>query len=83
MQVLQCPLFSDLMGQIWMELRKAVFDSVEDDSLSQIIMASTITIVQDQGSKNKSLMESVIKIKINFVVTRKKNLQFFIFLAYN
>ena len=62
-KVLQCPLFSDLMGQIWMELRKSVFDSVEDDSLSQIIMASTMTIIQDQGSKNKSLMESVIFFK--------------------
>ena len=46
-----------------MELRKTVFDSVEDDSLSQIIMASTMTIIQDQGSKNKSLMESVIFLK--------------------
>ena len=76
-KVLQCPLFSDLMGQIWMELRKTVFDSVEDDSLSQIIMASTMTIIQDQGSKNKSLMESVI-FKIEFIFTEKSIFLFYI-----
>ena len=78
-KVLQCPLFSDLMGQIWMELRKSVFDSVEDDSLSQIIMASTMTIIQDQGSKNKSLMESVIFLKIEFIFTEKNIYSYFIF----
>ena len=77
-KVLQCPLFSDLTGQIWMELRKSVFDSVEDDSLSQIIMASTMTIIQDQGSKNKSLMESVI-FKIEFILTEKNIFFFFPF----
>ena len=80
-KVLQCPLFSDLMGQIWMELRKTVFDSVEDDSLSQIIMASTMTIIQDQGSKNKSLMESVIFLKIEFIFT-EKNIFFLFFWSF-
>ena len=48
------------MDQVWMDLRKAVFDLQEDDSLSQVLMASTLTIVQNQGSKNKNLMESVL-----------------------
>ena len=59
-KILQCPLFSDLMDQVWFDLRRAAFDLQEDDSLSQIIMASTLNIIQNQGSKNKGLMESVL-----------------------
>ena len=48
------------MDQVWFDLRRAAFDLQEDDSLSQIIMASTLNIIQNQGSKNKGLMESVL-----------------------
>ena len=42
-----------------MSLRHAVFEN-EDDTLAQIILASTINIVRDGGSKNKTLMKSVL-----------------------
>ena len=58
-KMLQCPLFNDLMNDIFMDLRFAVFEN-EDDTLAQIILASTINIVRDGGSKNKILMKSVL-----------------------
>ena len=42
-----------------MSLRFAVFE-IEDDTLAQIILASTINIVRDGGSKNMKLMKSIL-----------------------
>ena len=58
-KVLQCPLFNDITNNIFLELRHAVFEN-EDDTLAQIILASTLTIIRDNGSKNKNLMRSVL-----------------------
>ena len=52
-------LIQNLMNDIFMDLRFAVFEN-EDDTLAQIILASTINIVRDGGSKNKILMKSVL-----------------------
>ena len=43
-----------------MSLRFAVFEN-EDDTLAQIILASTINIVRDNGSKNMKLMKSILE----------------------
>ena len=43
-----------------MSLRLAVFEN-EDDTLAQIICASTINIVRDEGSKNMKLMKSILE----------------------
>ena len=43
-----------------MSLRHAVFVN-EDDTLAQIILASTINVIRDGGSKNKNLMKSVLE----------------------
>ena len=50
-KMLKCPLFNDIMSDIVMGLRSAVFEN-EDDTLAQIILASTINIVRD-GQKTK------------------------------
>ena len=58
-KVMQCPLFTEIMDSLFMELRFAVMEN-EDESLAQSILANIMLIIRDNGSKNKDLMSSLL-----------------------